>query len=262
MVQSGQNLTVSDGSCGEHWLGLGIAVGLLAAWLLSFGILAHYHPHLWSGLGMGVAIVLRTLLQTGLFIVAHDAMHQSLLPQHLRLNHALGAIALFSYAGLDYPYCRHHHFRHHQNPGQTQDQDSRGQGRGPAIWYYQFLTNYLDTRQMLRCCLVVLILLSFSYLCDRNLQESCLKVLCFYLLPLFLSSLQLFIFGTYLPHRKIAGEPRNIHHSRSLAYPPWLSFLACYHFGYHWEHHEYSHLPWYELPKIHQQLLKGREPAQ
>ncbi|WP_448560495.1 fatty acid desaturase [Trichothermofontia sp.] len=255
MVQSGQNLTVNDGTCGERWLGLGIAVGLLAAWLLSFRILADYPPHLWSGLGLGGAIVLRTLLQTGLFIIAHDAMHQSLLPQHLRLNHALGAIALFCYAGLDYPYCRHHHFRHHQNPGQTQDQDCRGQDRGPLIWYYQFLANYLDHWQMLRCCLVVLSLLGFTYHRNSGFQDSCWTVLCFYLLPLFLSSLQLFIFGTYLPHRRLEDEPSNAHCSRSLAYPLWLSFLACYHFGYHWEHHEYPHLPWYQLPQAHRQLF-------
>ncbi len=261
MFQNGQTWDVRDVQQSESWLGLGLAIALLAAWLLSFAVLGHYPLSQWSVLRMGVAIALRTLLQTGLFIVAHDAMHQSLFPPHLRLNHALGTIALFCYAGLDYQYCRHHHFRHHQNPGQTQDQDCRGQGRGPLIWYYQFLTNYLDTKQMLRCCLIVLSLLIFSYQCDRGLQESCLKAFWFYLLPLFLSSLQLFIFGTYLPHRQLEHEPSNIYHSRSLAYPLWLSFLACYHFGYHWEHHAYPHLPWYQLPQAHRQLLARKQLA-
>ena len=39
------------------------------------------------------AVLGRTFLHTGLFIVAHDAMHQSLKPQHLRLNIPIGRIA-------------------------------------------------------------------------------------------------------------------------------------------------------------------------
>jgi hypothetical protein len=35
-----------------------------------------------------------------------------------------------------------------------------------------------------------------------------------------------------------------VHNARSSSMPIWLSLLTCYHFGYHWEHHEYPYVPW------------------
>jgi len=50
-----------------------------------------------------------------------------------------------------------------------------------------------------------------------------------------------------LPHRN-QRDPLNQCDPESLALPTWLSLLACFHFGYHREHHEHPDLPWYELP--------------
>jgi beta-carotene/zeaxanthin 4-ketolase len=72
----------------------------------------------------------------------------------------------------------------------------------------------------------------------------------FWVLPILLSTMQLFFFGTYLPHR--ADNAENSHHAISSNYPLIWSFLTCYHFGYHWEHHEYPLLPWYKLPSARQ----------
>ena len=52
-----------------------------------------------------------------------------------------------------------------------------------------------------------------------------------------------------------AGHPLppdydNPHRARSNGYPPWLSFLTCYHFGYHFEHHEYPYVPWWGLSSV------------
>jgi beta-carotene ketolase (CrtW type) len=58
--------------------------------------------------------------------------------------------------------------------------------------------------------------------------------------------MQLFLVGTYLPHRRHASDG-----PISLAWPGWLSLLACYHFGYHREHHEQPGLAWFELPQAH-----------
>ena len=79
----------------------------------------------------------------------------------------------------------------------------------------------------------------------------------FWVFPIVLSSMQLFYFGTYLPHRAgsaaIPPSPhQNSHHAVSANRPVWWSFLTCYHFGYHWEHHEYPALPWYRLPSVRQ----------
>jgi beta-carotene ketolase (CrtW type) len=73
------------------------------------------------------------------------------------------------------------------------------------------------------------------------------NVLLFCTLPLLLSSLQLFFVGTYLPHRHQAPAS-NPHQAISLDWPEWLSLLACYHFGYHLEHHEAPQLCWFQLP--------------
>ncbi|NJL02454.1 MAG: hypothetical protein HC910_18560 [Spirulinaceae cyanobacterium SM2_1_0] len=74
------------------------------------------------------------------------------------------------------------------------------------------------------------------------------KLLLFWFLPTVLSAYQLFYFGIFLPHRETEAGYRDRHRSRSLYIAPFWSFLACYHFGYHWEHHEYPDLPWYQLP--------------
>ena len=73
-------------------------------------------------------------------------------------------------------------------------------------------------------------------------QQACLRVFTACTLPLLLSSLQLFVVGTYLPHRR-HGSGGSI----SLAWPSWLSLLACYHFGYHREHHDNPTQSWYQL---------------
>jgi beta-carotene ketolase (CrtW type) len=76
------------------------------------------------------------------------------------------------------------------------------------------------------------------------------NLILFWFLPIVLSSMQLFLFGTYLPHR--SEDSPNSHAAISSNYPLILSFLTCYHFGYHWEHHEYPNLPWYRLPSVRQ----------
>jgi len=54
--------------------------------------------------------------------------------------------------------------------------------------------------------------------------------------------------GTYLPHRgQRSPHPEARPHSLNL--PPWLSLLACYHFGYHREHHDRPDLAWFQLPR-------------
>jgi beta-carotene ketolase (CrtW type) len=74
--------------------------------------------------------------------------------------------------------------------------------------------------------------------------------------PALLSTVQLFAFGTYLPHREPDGGYTNRHHACSNDYPVWLSFLTCYHFGYHLEHHQYPNVPWWQLPRKRQQAQR------
>ncbi len=186
-----------------------------------------------------LAVVVRGLLQTGLFIVGHDAMHGLLLPAAPRLNRLLGTLVLGLYAGLPYRACRANHLRHHSAPGTAQDPDFCAEGlRSPLLWYARFLGGYLSLPQM------TVLLTAWGVLA---VQTTPLHVLVFCILPLLLSSVQLFLVGTYLPHRR-QREPMDHHHAVSLDLPEWLSLLACFHFGYHWEHHAYPHLAWYQLP--------------
>ena len=51
-------------------------------------------------------------------------------------------------------------------------------------------------------------------------------------------------------NRMPAAGYNNSHRAQSNAYSTLCSFITCYHFGYHWEHHEYPCVPWWQLPTI------------
>jgi len=244
---------------GEGW-----SVAILTGWLVSgVGLLSVDLDRLGEALsvvtGMDkapwiealmvlLAVLLRSFLHTGLFIVAHDAMHGVLRPACPESNARWGHLALTLYAGLTYDSCRAKHALHHRFSGGQGDPDVHG-SEGPELraalhWLIHFLGGYLSWGQMARLLggWGALGLLSLALTPTAGLN-----LLLFCILPLLLSSLQLFVFGTYLPHRAI--DPQSgTHRPRSLDLPVWLSLLTCYHFGYHWEHHQYPWLAWHELP--------------
>ena len=227
--------------------GLGFALTIFGAWVVSLLLLLRVPlsgPWL-TPAPLALALALRTFLQTGLFIVGHDAMHGSLLPEAPCWNDRIGRIALALYAGLPWDRCRHNHHLHHQEPAGPGDPDHHGDGHGWIRWYAGFLASYLRSGQMLR--LLSAWGLALAWASPRTAQPL-LNLLLFWTLPLLLSSLQLFVVGTYLPHRSSRVRSRDRHQAASLAWPPPLSLLACFHFGYHWEHHHNPSLPWYRLP--------------
>jgi len=221
-------------------------------WLASLVSLLSLNPAQLPFLGLLLAVLLRTLLQTGLFIVGHDAMHGVLLPEWQRWNHRLGATALALYAALPYRACRHNHQQHHRFTASSLDPDFHvDPGAGAFGWYRRFMAGYLTAAQMARLltgwALLVLVACRLQPL-------GWLNVLLFCTLPLLLSSVQLFVFGTYLPHRSqrspsASGQPA------SLDLPAWLSLLACFHFGYHREHHDRPDLAWFQLPGLRRRGL-------
>lgn len=243
-------------------LGLGWALAIGTAWIASLILmllLPLQGPWL-SPVVLLPLILIRAFLQTGLFIVGHDAMHGSLLPGAALWNQRLGRLVLRLYAWLPWePSCRNHQ-RHHLAPATPQDPDHEGRHRrGPVSWYLRFMASYLTPSQMaglLGAWLLVLALL-------RPVQPHPLaNLLLFWTLPLLLSSLQLFVIGTYLPHRQAAGRSADRHRAASLPWPEPLSLLACFHFGYHWEHHQHPQLPWYRLPAARRLMtVPPRDPA-
>ena len=224
--------------------GLLLAALILGGWLLSLLLLLGADWGHWSPMLLLLAVLLRSQLQTGLFIVGHDAMHRVLLPAAPRLNDRIGALVLGLYAALPFDRCLRQHQRHHRAPGTALDPDFHGPGQSSVLaWYGRFMTRYLSPGQM------SLLLTAWALLAWCSSVQS---VLLFCTLPLMLSSLQLFLVGTVLPHRRGAG-PELAQHTRSLALPEWLSLLACYHFGYHLEHHQAPQLAWHELPRRHRE---------
>ncbi len=225
--------------------GLLLAAAILLAWIFSLVLLLPADPGHFPFPLLLLAVGLRSVLHTGLFIVGHDAMHGLLLPGRPRFNHLLGQCALGLYAGLPYGACRAKHLRHHQAPGTSRDPDHRpAQGGGMLRWYIHFMASYLSAGQMLRLLGGWALL---TLVAARSGAMAPVSVLLICTLPLLISSLQLFVFGTYLPHRHadVDGAP---HQARSLELPVWLSLLACFHFGYHWEHHEFPTSAWFQLP--------------
>jgi beta-carotene ketolase (CrtW type) len=95
---------------------------------------------------------------------------------------------------------------------------------------------------------------SFS-LIGYGLHVAPINLALFALFPSILSSLQLFYFGTFLPHREPKIGYHYPHRSQSHNLPSFWSFMACYHFGYHQEHHEHPDVPWWQLPEIYRQRV-------
>ncbi|MEB3263624.1 MAG: fatty acid desaturase [Synechococcus sp.] len=235
--------------------GLLLASAILLAWLISLAGLVVVDLAALPWPLLVLAVLLRTQLQTGLFIVGHDAMHGSLWRGRPPWNHRLGALALVLYAALPYGRCCRHHRRHHRAPGTALDPDAPPDpGAGVLAWYLRFMARYLSLPQMgfLLGGWAVLALVSSSISAG-----SWANVLVFASLPLLLSSLQMFVFGTVLPHRvqcRAEGDAA----VESLPLAPIFSLLACYHFSYHSQHHHWPDLAWFELPTRRFAPLSGR----
>ncbi len=218
-----------------------IALAIIVLWLFSF-VMGCSQPDL--GYWLLPIVFLRTLSQTGLFIVAHDTMHGAVFDDSDR-NRWLGSFLLLLYAGLDYDLFRSQHQAHHRQPGQVEDPDFHG-GNWWS-WVRRFVLSYFDLGQTCRTLGAIAAGLLLFWL---GLGWPIGSLIWVWLLPMLLSAGQLFWVGTYLPHREPIGGHLNPHRAQSLELGTIGSFLACYHLGYHWEHHEYPQVPWYQLPRI------------
>jgi beta-carotene/zeaxanthin 4-ketolase len=224
--------------------GLWVAAVIIALWIISLVSLLRINLD-WFTVPWILAVVLgRTFIHTGLFIVAHDAMHGTV-SRIARYNNAIGQLAVTLYALLPYGKLTKNHQQHHQFPGQENDPDFHdGVHSSLFAWYLRFMQGYLDRRQQVILFFGIGAIFLILY---GVLGVSMPNLFLFWIAPIVLSSMQLFFFGTYLPHRSIDDT----NHIASSNYRLIFSFLTCYHFGYHWEHHEYPLLPWYALPLVH-----------
>jgi len=227
---------------GQAAIGIALALAVIGAWAVLHVYGVFFHPLSAGGLLVAPLLVaVACWLNVGLFIIAHDAMHGSLAPGRPAVNRAFGRVSLALYAGFVFDTLLPKHFAHHRAPGTEHDPDfSARHPRRFWPWYLQFLREYFGIAQLL-----VLSALSAAYLL---IGARYANLLLFWALPAILSSLQLFYFGTYRPHRQEDRPFADEHRARTNGMG-WLpSLLSCFHFGYHHEHHLAPHVPWWRLP--------------
>ncbi|BBD60212.1 fatty acid desaturase [Nostoc sp. HK-01] len=191
----------------------------------------------------------QTFIYTGLFITAHDAMHGVVFPQNPKVNNWIGKIFVLLYGLFPYQELLKKHCLHHRYPSTKDDPDFYdNQYQNFFAWYFNFIKSYWSWKQHLGFIVVFIILRYVLNILQINL-------ILFWVIPSICSSIQLFYFGTFLPHRRLESGYTSVHQTRSIALPIFWSFISCYHFGYHKEHHEYPNVPWWRLPEVY----KGME---
>ncbi|MEQ8825440.1 MAG: fatty acid desaturase [Filomicrobium sp.] len=233
-------------------VGVALAVCILGTWAAAhvFGVF-FYQWGTHSFITAPILVALSCWLYVGLFIVAHDCMHGSLIPFAPKWNQRIGQFCLMLYAGFEFDALNRKHHLHHRYSGTEGDPDF--DPRAPhafSRWYWSFFTEYFGWKQF-----VFLSVVSAIYLFALGVSYSNLIV--FWALPAILSSVQLFYFGTYLPHRPGRPPFTDSHRARSNEWNWLVSLMTCFHFGYHHEHHLHPGVPWWRLPNVRNQKAKA-----
>jgi len=215
----------------NSYTGLFIALSIIGIWAYCLVNFLNWNFS-WNNPLVYLAILLQMHLYTGLFITAHDAMHGTV-TANKTMNNFIGGLCTLLYALFPFRklYTKHH--EHHRHVHSAADPDYHD-GNFFA-WYFNFIKTYITWWQVVIMATIFNILK--FWIAEPNL-------IIFWVLPSLLSTLQLFYFGTWLPHH---GEHQNKHHSRSQPKNHFLAFFTCYFFGYHFEHHDSPGTPWWKL---------------
>ena len=240
-------------------IGLALALAIGLAWLANHAALVWFVDPRARPLETGLRALVQVWLSVGLFIVAHDCMHGSLAPGRPGLNAAVGRVVLFLYAGFPWRPLLLKHHAHHRHAGTADDPDFDHENPDrPVRWYLAFMSEYLSWRLFGWVTLLATLYSAALVVLHPDGAWRWLHVFAFWLFPSLLASIQLFWFGTFLPHRhEAAGGFADRHNSRSNAYPTWLSLITCFHFGYHHEHHLAPSVPWWRLPALRRLRAAG-----
>ena len=228
----------------SFWV-LFIPIVIISIWAVSLGCLIFLDISHFNLVMLVPIILFQTFLYTGLFITAHDAMHGLVFPQNPKINHFIGSLCMFLYGLLPYKKLLKKHWLHHHNPATQTDPDFHdGKHKNFFAWYFHFMKAYWSWRQIITLIIIYHSAHQILHLPSANLTY-------FWVIPSLSSSLQLFYFGTFLPHTEPIGGYIQPHCAQTISRPIWWSFITCYHFGYHEQHHEYPHIPWWQLPEIY-----------
>lgn len=223
---------------------LGLAALVLGAWLaIHVSSIFFIDWSTWPmWLGAILIIAVQTWLSVGLFIIAHDTMHGSLAPSHPGINRMIGRLCVILYAGFSYAKLYESHHAHHRHAGTADDPDFDAEHHASFWpWYMKFFRHYFGWKEFL---VLTAVLVIYAWVLGLRFPV----VLAFWAVPAIASSVQLFYFGTYRPHRVEAQPFTDQHRARSEDFSWLLSLLTCFHFGYHHEHHNMPWVPWWKLP--------------
>ena len=214
--------------------GLFFAIVIIALWAISLTYLLQYKIE-WNNPLVYVFALVQMHLYTGIFITAHDSIHGVVVPGNKRLNYGIGFLCATIFAYNNYAKLSRKHHLHHAHVVSEKDPDYHNGNF--FTWYLKFALEYVTFWQIL--------LMAITY----NLLKLIFpmeNLILFWEMPAILSTLQLFYFGTYLPHRG-EHEIRDKFKARSQRLNHFIAFFSCYFFGYHHEHHAYPYLPWWQL---------------
>ena len=218
----------------NNFVGLFWGLALLVLWTAHL-VFVLTHPLDFQSPWTYVHVLIQTHLYTGLFITSHDAIHGVVAPGNSKLNHGIGWVCATLFAFNNYAVLRKKHHWHHDYVNTEQDPDVH-QGNF-FVWWFKFMWQYVTWQQVLAMAITYNVLK--IWLPMENL-------IVFWEAPAILSTLQLFYFGTYLPHRG-EHDPANKTQSRSQKRNHVWAFISCYFFGYHYEHHAHPYLAWWKL---------------
>ena len=214
--------------------GLFFAIVIISLWVISLTYLLHYEIR-WNNPLVYVFVLIQMHLYTGIFITAHDAIHGVVVPDNKRLNYGIGFLCATIFAYNNYAKLSRKHHLHHAHVVSEKDPDYHDGNF--FTWYLKFALEYVTFWQIL--------LMAITY----NLLKLIFpmeNLIVFWEVPAILSTLQLFYFGTYLPHRG-EHDVRDKFKAHSQQLNHFIAFITCYFFGYHHEHHAYPYLPWWKL---------------
>lgn len=221
-------------------MGVLISIIIFLSWFFHLYYSLNYLKVNFYSIATYLHILLQAYLYTGLFITAHDAMHKTVSKNKL-VNNLIGIVASFLYAGMSFKKLKENHYKHHKYSGTENDPDFNVNTQNFFIWWLTFLRRYSSFTQIIIMGVVYNILKIW-------INEINLWIL--WIVPAFLSSFQLFFFGTYLPHKKPHTHEMEPHKARTQNKNHLWAMLSCYFFGYHYEHHDKPHVPWWKLYQV------------
>lgn len=220
-------------------MGILIAIGIIFLWAAHLMFVLSSVDIDFTNPVFYLHILLQAYLFTGLFITAHDSMHKTISKNKL-INNAIGYLTSFLFAGLSYNKLIKNHKLHHKYPGSKEDPDFNTKSQNFFVWWIKFLWRYISIVQLI--IMAVLFNVGKIWITEESL-------IFFWIVPAFLSTFQLFFFGTYLPHRKPHSHEMP-HNSRTQKKNHLWAMLSCYFFGYHVEHHSSPATSWWKLYKL------------